>query len=419
MRFGLGPALLILGFLGTVTGQIAAADPLEEVRSLKRQGLAIFEEGRAKGLSGKLKAQSNHRAIEHFEKALAILEAQKPNEEIEALQADLSGLVYWTRKSIPLDFSPEGQSPPSPPEPSRQATGPAAPPAPAAGAPPPVPVTPSVSQPPQTALGFAKKSREEEVKTQMDRAERFAAREAEKDPFAVSLVFFEVADRFTGTPQSLTAIERARFYQAEARKKVQSSAEDAQRRKSLDPNSKAVPLLEEGKKAYRIGDYASAIERYEGAVAAEAHLVTLKALGRAHFEQAKARHLAYATEYEKAAGAFKAAEKLMHQGLMQRAKERGKGLEDLASAALEGFAKAREAFQSALKAAPEGRDLDAQLHLSLTYAVLPDEASLAQARKGLERVLAEYRPDDMEEQLLYEFAKTMHGHLLAGGAKGK
>ena len=67
MRLGLPSALLFLGFLGTVTGQAVTADPLDEVRSLKKQGLAIFEEGRSKGLSGKLKAQSNYRAIEHFE----------------------------------------------------------------------------------------------------------------------------------------------------------------------------------------------------------------------------------------------------------------------------------------------------------------------------------------------------------------
>jgi len=364
----------VLGALAVFSA--ALADPArgsayEEAQALRREGLELLERSRGPGGDA---AAGSKAAIAKFEEALAKLEGASENTREGSLREDLNALIFWTRRTSPIDFS----ALPAPP--------------PQAGA-----ADASAGKDSQDAAAAS---------AALERAELYASSDA-RDPVTVAARFFEVADRYKDVHDvAFKAIQRAQYFQRlaqekEARAKAEAAFE------SLPPDEKLVIL---GDRAYASGNYEEAAAKYREALALKASPERHRKLGHAHFSRAQQLRDEYTKTYMRHWREFTEARKRNDRPAMDRAAAAGRSAGRIAKDAIEEYRKAETAFRAAWESA--GRfDIDSEVHIALTHVVRKEKMHQDEARTIFERVLRTYadRLRTDEERTLYALAETYAG----------
>jgi len=363
----------------------AQGSALDEARALREEGLKILKAARQPG--GDLHAGSIA-ALEKFEGARAKVEGAAEGTPAGELQTDLNSLIFWTRRTMPLDLfggsGPASRAPASPaekkPEPEKK---------------------PAADLTVDAEAAYA-------------RAESYAKSNPD-DHVSVAARFFALADKYKDVHDvAFKAISRAQHFQRVARAKA-----DAAKglREGAGPDEK---LVVEGDRAYAAGRFDAAAAKYSEAIAAKATAGRHRKLGHARFERAQQYRDEYIKVYRRELKNYSAARRRKDRGGMRRAADRAKAASAVAQKGIAKYQEACSAFESAWKMS-EKLDIDSEVHMALTYIIRKEPFYRNKARTLLERVLRTYH-DKLktdEERTLYAHAETYAGEATAARIKAQ
>lgn len=358
----------------------AFASGLDEARALFAEGKELLKKGR--GPTADV-VKWNKKAIAKFEEAVAKLEGARDGSREAELQQDINALLFWTKRTTPMDMSAilGGSSGP-----------------PATSSPPPAP-RPSPGPAAKTDAGAAMKA--------LALAEVYARRHP-NDPMACTARFFQVADRYKDFPDvAFKAISRAQEFQRLAKERRELAQAEA-RFGTLTPGEK---LTVEGDRACAARRLDEAAEKYRRAISIKATPERYRKLGHACFVRAQELRSEYSRKYVPPLQDYWRARKRKDMAGVQAAIGRMNALKPLGRRAVATYVESSEAFESALKSSPDRMDIDSELHVALTLRIRKEKHNRMRAQSIFEKILHKYhdklRTD--EERTLYAYAETFAG----------
>ncbi|MCX7804180.1 MAG: hypothetical protein N3A38_03215 [Planctomycetota bacterium] len=351
---------------------------MEEARTLHKEGKDLLvKAGFHAGGDPKLYGE----ALKKFEQSAAILEelSKGGNKDAASLLEEVNSQMFWARKFAPLDVG--GPSP----------------------VPRPTPKPPDVTKLPDSQKPSGDPGRTDQAVSEAEKEYR-RCEEFEKahagDFYAISLRYFEMADRFAGTDWAVKALGKAREYQQ--RHKDRLAAAEKKKAESATPEEK---LVAEGDALLRERKYDEAAARYADSLKIKETVAARRGLGHVLFEKGKGMRDEYASRYYALYAQYLAARRIGDKPGMKRAADAVSGLKSLADRALAKFGEARREFENALKLAG-GKDLDSDVHAALTHCFHTDAENRIEAKKKLRAILDKYKAEDDEQRVLLEYART-------------
>jgi tetratricopeptide (TPR) repeat protein len=383
-------ALSLLLFSG-----VTFADPTDDATKLKAEAVDI------------LKANSNREAspaqyascILKLEQAQQILEKAKQDDT--QLAQEVSSTLFWARRFSDVNVLKELD----------KLRG-------GAAMPPPV----KKSEPPKVVAKAPNPEEPDEepdtvtaAKKAFESAQKFE-REKAGDDYAIALRWFQMANEHSGTDYALKALESARAAQSRFAAKSATKVSDDL------PDTPENKLLREADGLAAAGKYEAAFAIYQSSLKIKDSSEGHRRLGRAYFKRAQQIKDEFTPEYESLEAQRRAAWKEAwtvrrfgsgsrrvfnprHPPLVE-AMNAQKELVKKAYVSIEHYRKAEGEFKAVLKAAPNGKDLDAAGHACICLSVQGDPMVRSRAKTQLTAFLAEYKPVTDLERSLYEFCKT-------------
>jgi hypothetical protein len=360
------------------------AEDTEDARALYDEASETMRKSNASSVPPKEYAI----AMLKLEKALDILE--KAGQTDTTLAQDVSAAHFWAGKASDMHILRELESlrksgglPPRPPRQRKVADG------------------------ADAAVGLAGLEADDEAAKAFSSAEAYAT-EHKDDDFKVALRWFQVAGEFPGTVYSLKAIDAARKAQD------QFMAKSAMKKEDL-PDTPEMKVVLEGDELALAGDLEKAIGKYKDSLKQKNTVVAQRRLGHAYFlraQQIKDEVLPKWLDLQpKYIEAYKNA--WQQVGSMRQfrddyapfvaAKREYVKLEQQVGRAFNYYQEGRWAFESVLKSATGGKDLDAAAHVALCFVAIPKERRQAAAK--LSAFVRAYEPKNDAERMLYAYCK--------------
>ena len=366
-----GTLLAFASLFGSASG--ISAGTLEEAKTLHKEGKDLLvKAGFHAGGDPKLYGE----ALKKFEQSVAILEemSKSGNREAASLLEEVNSQMFWARKFAPLDVGGSSPVPRPAPRPADVSKPPG-----------------DTGQPGQTVSDAEKEYR---------RCEEFEKARA-GDSYAISLRYFEMADKFAGTDWAVKALGKARDYQ----QRYKDNTAASEKEKKTEPAAPEEKLVAEGDALLREGRFDEAAAKYADSVKIKETAAARRGIGHVLFERGKAMRDDYASRYYALYAQYLGARRAGDRLGMKRASDAVSGLKSLADRALAKFDEARREFDKALKLAG-GKDLDSEVHAALTHCFHTDAANRAEAKKKLRTAIDKYKAADDEQRILLEYART-------------
>jgi hypothetical protein len=349
----------------------ASSSTYDEARRLRDEGRRVLDEARG-GSADEVKLSKE--AIAIFEKAAAILENCAAGTRESVLLEDLNSLIFWTRRTTPLDLA------------ALRST---------AGAPVPVPV-PAAQKPAGPAQAVAA----------LARAEEYAAAHPD-DPMTIAARFFEIADTYRSIHDvAFKAISRAQEFQGLAdRRKALSEAEAAYATLARDEQS-----VVDGDRAFAKSEYDAAAASYLKAIAVASTPVRNRKLGHARFNRAQQYREEYSRAYLDLLKQYQDATRRNDKAAIAQTSAQSHAIKSIASNAKKLYSQAEESFGRAWVASNKD-DIDSEMHKALCFIVRTEKLYQQRAAETIERVLRFYygKLKTDEERTLYALAQSYAG----------
>ena len=369
---------------------IASGSAVEEAGRIYAEGKEVLKAARAPG--GDV-VKGSKAAIKLFEKAVALL-GEPPDETPEAeLLQDINSMLFWTRRTTPMDMSEllggsssssssSGSAGSTAGQPSSGSSG-----APGGG---------------RTAAALAR-----EAPAALARAEAYA-RAHPRDYMSCAARFFEIADRYKDLHDiAFRAISRAQEFQRLARAEEERLKTDADSA-SLSPEERHTIQ----------GDRACAAKRFEEAAAKYRQAIKIRPsperhrkLGHALFSRAQVFREEYTHAYLAARRDYAAARGRNDEGAAARAAARARAAGSIANRARDAYLEAEIAFQTARRTSPDNLDLDSDVHIALADLIRRKPIYARKAAERFEKILLTYygKLADDQDRTLYALAETYAG----------
>ena len=350
----------------------AHAAAYDEAIRLRDEGRRVLEGARS-GSGDEIKGSKE--AVKIWERATALLGGfGEGTREAELLQ-DLNSLIFWTRRTTPMDLSALRSSSNAPPV-----------------------------RPAKTNVSAA------EAVAALSRTEAYA-RAHPDDPMTVAARFFEVADTYKSVHDvAFKAISRAQYFQRQAdEREALRKAEAAYATLSADAR-----LVVDGDRAYAKGDYDGAIAAYAKAAAAAPTPERHRKLGHARFNRAQQYREEYSKEYIELYKQYKEAQRRKNKARMAQLARKSHEIKSISAKAKDLYTKADASFNSAWVAS-DHFDIDAEVHMALCRTVRMEPYHQKRAKETLKRVLRVYfgKLKNDEERTLSALAETYAGPEVA------
>ena len=359
---------------------------LERAQALREEGKAMLKKARGTGGDP---IRGSHDAIEKLQEAAALLEDAAQGSSEAVLLQDINSLIFWTRRTTPLDIRAliRNSSNSSAPQPSSK----------------PEPAKADPSDPAEAAAALAQ-------------AEAYA-RSHPDDPVTCAARFFEIADRYKDIHDvAFKAISRMRESQRLAKERTALREAEA-KFAGLARDGK---LEVEGDRAYAARDFERAALKYGQAIAIEETAGRRRKLGHALFERAQELRAEYSKAYLAGLRKYNQATRRRDARGMKRARNEAARAGRISKSAIMHYERAEAAFRAAWNAS--GRvDLDAEMHMALTFVIRREAKHIRRAKKILERILLNYH-DGLatdEERTLYACVETYAGPALVSLTRRK
>lgn len=254
------------------------------------------------------------------------------------------------------------------------------------------------------------------AKAAYEDAERFA--QANTDPFAESLRWFQVSSQFAGTEYALKALEKAR--DAQGRLSADSAdAKPSRLKQEMVETKAATPefdLLREGEKLEAAGKFDEALAKYKESVAIKDTIPVERRMGHVHFKiaqkveekllpQYQAMDKEYSEAYQKAYELIGGNRYFNTRNpALVAAQRKLDALRKEADGIAAQAADAQACFDKILKLAPEHKDFDAAAYSAVSMSRRPTVKLTA--RTYIKEFLKNYAPTDGTEQITYEYCKS-------------
>ncbi len=360
----------------------ASASAVDDAKRIYAEGKEILKAARAP--SGDV-VKGSHAAIALFEKAAGILgEPADETPEAELLQ-DVNSMIFWTRRTTPMDMSEIlGGSPGSPGSSASSEK------------------ESSDETPAADLRALARKAPGDLAK-----AEAYA-RAHPDDYMSCAARFFEIADRYKDLHDiAFRAISRAQEFQRLA------DEEDVRRKTEAEFESlpREEQLTIRGDRAYTAKDYVEAAEKYAAAIKIKATPKRHRKLGHAHFSRAQDIRVEYTMAYLKARKAYAAARNRNDGLAASRATEEARAAAAIATRARDAYLEAEVAFQTARRRSPDHLDLDSDIHVALAHLIRRKPIYMRKAADMFQKILLTYHGKlaNDQDRTLYALAETYAG----------
>jgi len=342
----------------------ALASAYEDAVKLKHEAQKLLAEAMNAAESDPARSK---RIVAKLEAARKLLEpfafdgsARRERDLIE----ELNHLIYWTHKTSPIMAEP-----PPPPDP--------------------------VSG--EEAARLWKKLREYE-KTRAD------------EPVLLCARFFEAAERLRGTEGAKAAMLKAKKYQEAAAKVIA-----AQRKVT----SRVDELAKEGDGLRAAGDLDKAAAAYTKALEAEPLAGLAKRLGATYFLLASKLRAEYSKIYKEAEAEYQNAFMKSDRETMKKVLKKVKEAKSISTQSLAIYAKSREAYEKAVQLSPKKVEIESEVYIALTWAIIPKAEPRKKAVEALERIVAEREPVSVQDRMAYEYAKNELSAIRAAAKQGE
>jgi len=346
---GFAPAGLVLMLV--LASGAAFAGAYEDAVKLKREAQKLLAVAMD---ADEVDPARSKKIIEKLEAARKLLEpfafdggAKKERGLIE----ELNHLIYWTRKTSPIQVEP-----PPPPDPISG----------------------------EEAARLWKELREYE-KTRAD------------EPVLLCARFFEAAERLRGTDGAKAAMLKAQKYQRAAAKVI------ARQRKVT---SRVDELAKEGDGLREAGNLDEAAAAYAKALEAEPLAGLAKRLGSTYFLLASKLRAEYSRIYKEAREEYVAAAFRSDRDAIKKAARKAKDASKISTESLAYYARSREAYEKAVELSPKKREIESEVYIALTWAVIPKPEPRAKAVAALELIVRDREPVTIQEKMVYEYARN-------------
>ncbi len=363
---------------------LLGAEDMEDAKSLYEEASETMRKSNASSVSPKDYAT----AMLKLEKALDILEKNGQNET--TLAQDCASAHFWAGKASDIHILNElermrksGGLPPRPPRQRKAASE------------------------TDAAVGLAGLEADDEAAKAYAAAESYAA-EQKDDDFKVALRWFQVAGEYPGTIYSLKAIGAARKAQDRFMARTAMTTEAL-------PDTAEMKPVREGDALVLAGDFEKAISAYKNALKLKNTAVAQRRLGHTCFLRAQEikdelfpKWMELRPKYLEA---YQAAWQQVGNIKQFRddyapytaARKEYLKLQQQLNRAFSYYQQGRWAFESVLKSAADGKDLDAAAHVALCFVAIPSERRQASAK--LSAFIKGYEPKNDAERMLYAYCK--------------
>ena len=266
-----------------------------------------------------------------------------------------------------------------------------------------------------------------DAKSAYDSAAAFARSNA-RDPYTVSLRWFQMASQFAGTDYALGRLStrratRRRWWPARTRARLASvfSARTLAEAEEIKQDKSEFVLIRDALAALKSNDFDDAIAKYKLSLATRETVQAQRGLGHAYMKWAqqiaeqltpkyaeleKEYNAAFATAYELHGGNRFFNDRnprwvAVQQKLTALRKESDKIIVNSANA--------QSCFEKVLKLVSDSKDFDAAAYIGMSMSKRP--ASRFRGRGVLKDFLEHYKPGGPEEQLTFEFCKSEYERL--------